>query len=53
VFIGPDQCNDMHGGVNHAIAGHPETPCPFAVFNGARSAPDLGLLILERALPGR
>jgi hypothetical protein len=29
VFITPDQCNDMHGGVNTAIAGHPETPCPF------------------------
>ncbi|HEY6279636.1 MAG TPA: alkaline phosphatase family protein [Streptosporangiaceae bacterium] len=29
VFITPDQCNDMHGGVNDAIAGHPETPCPF------------------------
>jgi hypothetical protein len=29
VYITPDQCNDMHGGVNDAIAGHPETPCPF------------------------
>ncbi|HEU5421052.1 MAG TPA: alkaline phosphatase family protein [Streptosporangiaceae bacterium] len=29
VFITPDQCNDMHGGVYDAIAGHPETPCPF------------------------
>ncbi len=29
VYIVPDQCNDMHGGVNDAIAGHPETPCPF------------------------
>ena len=33
VFITPDQCNDMHGGVNHAIAGHPETPCPFNSTN--------------------
>jgi len=33
VFISPDQCNDMHGGVNHAIAGHPETPCPFGAAN--------------------
>ena len=33
VFISPDQCNDMHGGVNHAIAGHPETPCPFNSTN--------------------
>ena len=29
VFITPDQCNDMHGGVTVAISGHPETPCPF------------------------
>jgi hypothetical protein len=33
VFITPDQCNDMHGGVNDAIAGHPETPCPFNSTN--------------------
>jgi hypothetical protein len=33
VFITPDQCNDMHGGVNDAIAGHPETPCPFNTAN--------------------
>jgi phosphatidylinositol-3-phosphatase len=33
VFITPDQCNDMHGGVNDAIAGHPETPCPFNTTN--------------------
>jgi hypothetical protein len=33
VFISPDQCNDMHGGVNDAIAGHPETPCPFGSTN--------------------
>ena len=29
VWITPNQCNDMHGGVFTAIAGHPETPCPF------------------------
>jgi phosphatidylinositol-3-phosphatase len=33
VYIVPDQCNDMHGGVFHAIAGHPETPCPFNSAN--------------------
>ena len=33
VFITPDQCNDMHGGVSDAIAGHPETPCPFNSTN--------------------
>jgi hypothetical protein len=37
VFISPDQCNDMHGGVNHPIAGHPETPCP---FNSANDDPN-------------
>lgn len=29
VWISPDQCNDMHGGVNDTVAGRPETPCPF------------------------
>lgn len=29
VWITPNQCNDMHGGVFTAIAGHPETPCPY------------------------
>jgi hypothetical protein len=29
VWISPDQCNDMHGGVYSSIAGHPETPCPY------------------------
>jgi hypothetical protein len=33
VYIVPDQCNDMHGGVNAAIPGHPETPCPFGSTN--------------------
>jgi hypothetical protein len=33
VYISPDQCNDMHGGVNHPIAGHPEAPCPFNSTN--------------------
>jgi phosphatidylinositol-3-phosphatase len=33
VYIVPDQCNDMHGGVNHAIAGHPEAPCPYNTTN--------------------
>ena len=27
VWISPDQCNDMHGGVSE-VPGHPETPCP-------------------------
>jgi hypothetical protein len=29
VWISPNQCHDMHGGVNASIAGHPETPCPY------------------------
>jgi hypothetical protein len=37
VWITPDQCNDMHGGVYVAIPGRPETPCPYgdAVNNDA------------------
>ncbi len=33
VFISPDQCNDMHGGVYTAVAGYPETPCPYSNTN--------------------
>ncbi|HEX2320152.1 MAG TPA: alkaline phosphatase family protein [Streptosporangiaceae bacterium] len=33
VYIVPDQCNDMHGGVFTAVDGHPETPCPFGSAN--------------------
>jgi hypothetical protein len=29
VWITPDQCNDMHGGVYVSIPGRPETPCPY------------------------
>lgn len=29
VWITPNQCNDMHGGVSVPVAGHPETPCPY------------------------
>jgi len=29
VWISPNQCNDMHGGVYDTVAGHPETPCPY------------------------
>jgi hypothetical protein len=34
VWISPDQCNDMHGGVSAAVAGHPETPCPYSDVAG-------------------
>lgn len=29
VWISPNQCNDMHGGVYDTIAGYAETPCPY------------------------
>jgi hypothetical protein len=29
VWISPDQCNDMHGGVGK-VAGYPETDCPYS-----------------------
>ena len=29
VWISPNQCNDMHGGVYVDVPGHPETPCPY------------------------
>jgi phosphatidylinositol-3-phosphatase len=29
VFITPDQCNDMHGGVYGAVPGYATTPCPY------------------------
>lgn len=34
VWIGPDQCHDMHGGVYGTVAGHPETPCPYGNSKG-------------------
>ncbi len=41
VWISPDQCNDMHGGVYSSIAGHPETPCPYG--NAVNDANDVAL----------
>lgn len=32
VWISPNQCNDMHGGVYSTIDGHPETPCPYGTL---------------------
>ncbi len=29
VWISPDECNNMHGGIYTAVAGFPETPCPY------------------------
>lgn len=34
VWISPNQCNDLHGGVYSQIAGHPETPCPYSDASG-------------------
>jgi phosphatidylinositol-3-phosphatase len=33
VWITPDQCNDMHGGIYDAIPGYPESPCPYNTTN--------------------
>ena len=29
VWISPNQCNDMHGGVYASVPDHAETPCPY------------------------
>lgn len=29
VWISPNQCSDMHGGVYATLQGYPETPCPY------------------------
>jgi hypothetical protein len=29
VWITPNQCDDMHGGVYDTVPGHAETPCPY------------------------
>jgi hypothetical protein len=29
VWISPNQCSDMHGGVYEQVPGHPNTPCPY------------------------
>jgi hypothetical protein len=29
VWISPNQCNDMHGGVYDTVPAHSETPCPY------------------------
>jgi hypothetical protein len=34
VWISPDLCNDMHGGVTAKIKGFPETPCPYSNVAG-------------------
>ena len=41
VFIAPDQCNDLHGGVYSAVPGYPETPCPYS--NANNDAADIHL----------
>ena len=34
VWISPDLCTDMHGGVTAKIKGFPETPCPYSNVAG-------------------
>jgi hypothetical protein len=34
VWISPDLCNDMHGGIYTTIKGFPETPCPYSNVAG-------------------
>ena len=41
VWISPNQCNDMHGGVYVTVPGHPETPCPYG--NAVDDANDAAL----------
>lgn len=38
VWISPDLCNDMHGGVTAKIKGFPETPCPYSNVAGDPSS---------------
>ncbi len=33
VWITPDQCNDMHGGIYSGVTGYPEAPCPYGKTN--------------------
>jgi len=33
VWVTPDQCNDMHGGIYDTIPGYSETPCPYNTTN--------------------
>ncbi len=33
VWISPDTCDDLHGGVYDKIAGYPQTPCPYNSTN--------------------
>jgi len=41
VWISPNQCNDMHGGIYVHVDGHPETPCPYN--NAVDDANDVAL----------
>ena len=34
VWISPDQCDDMHGGVYAAVPGFADTPCPYSNASG-------------------
>jgi hypothetical protein len=34
VWITPNLCNDLHGGIYATVPGHPETPCPYNDVTG-------------------
>ncbi len=46
VWITPNQCHDLHGGVNNAIdpSGADGTPCPFGTTSPTQDAKDLALI---------
>ncbi len=44
VWISPNQCHDMHGGVP-TVDGHPETPCPY----GSATDPSLDASLKKKA----
>ena len=46
VWITPNQCHDLHGGLNNAVdpSGADGTPCPFGTTSPTQDAKDLALI---------
>ncbi len=46
VWISPNQCHDLHGGLNNAVdpSGADGTPCPFGTTSPTQDAKDLALI---------
>jgi phosphatidylinositol-3-phosphatase len=46
VWITPNQCHDLHGGLNNAVdpSGTDGTPCPFGTTSPTQDAKDLALI---------